>query len=122
MRTILHEEQGEKAAEVVSDGLIFRSAQEALELLMNLPDPTVKKLIFRKENLPSDFFVLRTGLAGEILQKIVNYRFQIAIVGDFDGIASESLKAFILESNRSRQVFFVDSVSKAKTLLFKSGL
>ncbi len=30
-----------------------------------------------------DFFRLSTGLAGEIVQKFVNYRFRLVIMGDF---------------------------------------
>lgn len=36
--------------------------------------------IFTRKDLAEDFFDLRNGLAGEIFQKFVNYRFPIAIV------------------------------------------
>jgi len=36
-----------------------------------------------KSAICDDFFDLSTGLAGEILQKFVNYHVKIAIVGDF---------------------------------------
>ncbi|WP_083996437.1 DUF4180 domain-containing protein [Desulfosporosinus acididurans] len=53
-----------------------------------------------------DFFDLKTKLAGEILQKFVNYHVRIAIVGDFSGYKSKSLKDFIYESNNGKDVFF----------------
>jgi hypothetical protein len=40
-------------------------------------------LIVQKESLIEDFFDLRTGVAGELLQKCSNYRVPFAVVGDF---------------------------------------
>lgn len=37
-------------------------------------------LILTEEDLGAEFFDLRTGLAGEVLQKFVNYRLHVAIV------------------------------------------
>jgi hypothetical protein len=71
------------------------------------------KIILHQENIAPEFFQLRTGLAGAFLQKFVTYQVPIAIVGDFKDVASDSLKAFIYESNRGRQVFFLESVEAA---------
>ncbi len=55
------------------------------------------------------FFQLRTGLAGEALQKFVNYRLKLVILGDYSQFASNSapLRAFIYESNRGNAVWFL---------------
>lgn len=39
-----------------------------------------RKLLIYEENLNPNFFDLSTGLAGDILQKLVNYSVQTAIV------------------------------------------
>ncbi len=59
--------------------------------------------------LTSAFFQLRTGVAGALLQKLVNYRLCIAIVGDLTGRVAESTawRDFVLESNQGRTVWFV---------------
>lgn len=75
------------------------------------------KIILRQTDLPPSFFDLKTRMAGEVLQKATNYRIQLAIVGDFTQIASESLRAFITESNRGRQVCFVADVATARQRL-----
>ena len=41
------------------------------------------RLILAKKDVVEDFFDLRTGVAGAILQKFSNYGVWIAIVGDF---------------------------------------
>ena len=55
------------------------------------------------------FFDLRSGLAGDIVQKCANYRIGLAVVGDISGhvAASEALSAFVTESNRGRHTWFV---------------
>jgi len=59
------------------------------------------------------FFYLNTKIAGEILQKFINYRVKIAIVGDFSAYTSESLKAFIYECNKGKDIFFLPDEKKA---------
>jgi hypothetical protein len=46
----------------------------------------------------------------------VNYGCKLAIVGEFDKYASNSLNAFILECNRGHQLFFVGDIEKAKEM------
>jgi hypothetical protein len=63
--------------------------------------------------LGPDFLDLKTGVAGRVLQKLVNYRFRIAILGDTTAAAEESgpLRDFIRESNRGETVWFVEDVA-----------
>lgn len=60
-----------------------------------------------------DFFIPSPGLAGESLQKYVNYAGKIAICGDFSGYTRKPLHDFILESNQGRDVFFVPTLQEA---------
>lgn len=55
------------------------------------------------------FFQLRTGLAGAIAQKFVNYRLQLVILGDIARwtAASRSLRDYVYECNNGRAVRFV---------------
>jgi len=107
---ILHNVNGEFIAEVEPDGFTVRHAQQFLEAMMNVP---ASKLILHRSNFDETFFDLRSGLAGEILQKVVNYHRQLAIVGDFSAYSSKSLRDFIYESNKSNTVVFVGTVDEA---------
>lgn len=93
------------------------SVSEALDLLSEVFSNGCERVIISKEMLTGDFFSLRTGLAGEILQKFSNYNIRLAIVGDFSIITSKSLSAFIYESNRGRQVFFKETLEEAVSAL-----
>jgi hypothetical protein len=78
------------------------------------------RLIFDKAAFAEPFFILSSGLAGEILQKFVNYRLKVAIVGDYSQYTSKPLHDFIRESNRGRDVFFVSTIEDAVELLAKA--
>ncbi|HEX5378295.1 MAG TPA: DUF4180 domain-containing protein [Phenylobacterium sp.] len=66
------------------------------------------------ERLGDDFFVLSTRIAGEAIQKFVNYGVKLTIVGDISRhtAASQALRDFVYESNRGRHVWFVDSLAE----------
>ena len=55
------------------------------------------------------FFVLSTGVAGEFVQKFVNYKRRLAIMGDVTAAVAESdaLRDWIYESNRRDDLWFV---------------
>lgn len=57
------------------------------------------------------FFDLRSGIAGELLQKLVNYRMRVVILGDCSAAAARSvaLGDLVRESNRGEHVCFLDS-------------
>ena len=59
--------------------------------------------------LDGRFFSLRTGVAGAIVQKLVQYRRRLAVVGDISGYVagSNALRDLVYESNRGRQAWFV---------------
>ena len=79
-----------------------------------------QKIVLPRTLLSPAFFQLRTGLAGEILQKFTNYRMALTIVGDFSREKSEPLQAFIHECNRGRQVCF--AATQAQALDWLHGL
>lgn len=106
MQTIRH---GNNAVEVQPRQKVYNS-QDFLDIIANVDSDTY---ILRKEDFDPNFFKLSTGVAGEILQKATNYRKRLGIVGDFTNIASKPLRDFIYESNKYKQIIFVESVEKA---------
>lgn len=74
--------------------------------------------------LDEDFFSLGTRFAGEVMQKFVNYRLRLAIVGDISRhvAASSALRALVHESNRADHVWFVPDLDALDARLRHSGL
>lgn len=105
-------------AEIRSDGIVITSALDGLDLLSTVYYQGFDKVILHANLITPAFFDLSTGMAGEILQKFSNFRVRLAIVGDFSGYESKSLKDFIFESNTRGHVSFVETLKDAITLLF----
>jgi hypothetical protein len=116
MTYIHHHVNGQSIAEFSAKGIVLSTTQEFLQMIM---DSSAEAIIVHQENIDERFFDLRSGLAGEMLQKVVNYRLRLAIVGDFSTYESKSMKAFIAESNRSNTIVFVKSVDEALSRLTK---
>ena len=102
------------AVAVSSDSMIITDVDSALDLLMSAKyEAGTKYIVVDKKNIIEDFFILSSGLAGEILQKFINYGGKIAIYGDFSHYTSKPLKDFIFESNKGKDVFFVATKEEA---------
>ncbi|HLZ74734.1 DUF4180 domain-containing protein [Phenylobacterium sp.] len=73
--------------------------------------------------LGPDFLRLGSGVAGHVLQKLVNYRFQVAILGNVSAavVKSEPLRDFVRESNRGTTVWFVDDLAALEAKLIAAG-
>ena len=113
-KCIEHLSDALKIVEIQSDEIIIQNEGDALDLMANMDyQYESRKIIVHKNNVNPDFFDLRTGIAGQILQKFSNYRVQLAIVGDFSEFQSKSLRDFIFESNKTRHVMFLPDVATA---------
>ena len=91
--------------------------QSALDLMVTAKYEDYEAIAINKDAVCEDFFELSSGVAGEILQKFVNYGMKLAIFGDYSTYTSKPLKDFIYESNKGRQFFFVDNEEEAKEIL-----
>lgn len=112
------EKNGIACAVVNSKEIIITDAQSALDVLMSAKyDIGTENIIVDKKLITEDFFILSKGLAGEILQKYVNYGGRIAIYGDYSHYTSKPLKDFIYESNKGKDVFFVATQDEAVEML-----
>lgn len=115
------EENGALCVLLESDEPVITDAQSAIDLLMSAQyDVGSKNIVIPKQLVAEDFFVLSTGLAGEVLQKYVNYGGRMAIYGDYSRYTSKPLKDFMYESNKGRDFFFVSTRDEAVTALAKS--
>ena len=114
MKTEVMRKNNTEIAVVSSDELLITDVQSALDLVMTVKYETgCTNIALNKEAVVNDFFVLSTCLAGEILQKFINYGVRFAIYGDFSNYTSKPLKDFMYESNRGKDIYFQPAVSFA---------
>lgn len=105
-------------AVVHSNDIIIEDTASAVDFVMDIKYKTkCDKIALNKTAITEDFFILSSGLAGEILQKFVNYDIKFAIYGDFSKYTSKPLKDFIYESNQGKDVFFVANENQAIEML-----
>ncbi|MBB3590949.1 hypothetical protein FHX08_001293 [Rhizobium sp. BK529] len=69
--------------------------------------------------LPDGFLTLRSGIAGATIQKFVNYRLRVAIIGWIDDplAASKALQNFVLEANCGTDCWFLDTMEEFEARL-----
>jgi hypothetical protein len=109
-----HQIENTVIAELTDGNFIISHAQDVLDLMGDLiAVDNCNRIILRENNLHADFFSLRTGLAGEIFQKFSNYKFKLAIIGDFSKYTSKSFQDLIRENNKGNRIFFVENIDEA---------
>ena len=105
----IHNIKTTKIIEIKERGIIIKDPKDILDMIANLGS---RKIALYKKNIDENFFDLKNGLAGEILQKASNYSLQIGIIGDYKKYKRESLQAFIYESNRTNQIVFAETLNE----------
>jgi hypothetical protein len=108
-RELVESSKGTLARCRMEEGEVVGKVSDFLDLMANCPSDTI---VLDMEALHEDFFKLRSGLAGDILQKVSNYRKRLVILGDFSGYSSPTLRDFIRESNKTGKVVFAANVAE----------
>lgn len=99
---------------VKSNEILITDVQSALDLMSTIQYKTrCYRFALNKEAIIEDFFILSTKIAGDILQKFINYKTKFAVYGDFSKYTSKPLKDFIYEGNNGRDIFFVSTEEEA---------
>jgi len=96
-------------------GLTIRSTtdiSDAIQACIGKAD-----LLLTESDLGPDFFVLHTGLAGELFQKCINYRVRLAIVIPNPPAYGERFAELANEHQSHNTVRFFSSIEDAKTWL-----
>lgn len=107
---------------VPTDGLELRTGNDAVDIMSAASEFQATFIAIPVERLGDDFFELRTRIAGDMVQRFVMYGRRVAIVGDISQrvAASKSLAAFAAESNRGRDLWFVNSMDELADRLAES--
>lgn len=74
-------------------------------------------LLLDESQLGADFFDLRTGLAGEVLQKFTNYRVRLAIVVADARACGSRFSELVHEHRSHNAVRFFDDEQRARQWL-----
>lgn len=100
------------------DGPPVASEQDALDLI-GAALAGAEVVALPAGRLDPRFFSLESRLAGDIMQKFVNYRLRLAVIGDISEhlAGSSALRALVNESNQGGQVWFLPDLEALDTRL-----
>jgi hypothetical protein len=109
----VQERNGVPVLVCAADGPRVTGTQDALDVIGSTYS-RADVVALPAARLDDRFFDLSTGLAGEVMQKFVNYQIRLAIVGDISRhlAASSALQALVRESNRGRHIWFVTDLDE----------
>lgn len=96
------------------EGTKISSENDAIELIGEALGTGVEWVVVPVERLTGDFFELKTRVAGGIVQKFVNYRRRLVILGDVSPYTStsRSFNDFVFESNRGKHIWFLPNLEE----------
>ncbi|MER5568261.1 DUF4180 domain-containing protein [Streptomyces goshikiensis] len=102
-----------------AEGEPIRGEREVLDLIGNAGYQGAEWVVVPAERFDDAFFRLRTRVAGDIVQKFVQYRLGMAVIGDISRHteASSALRDFVRECNRGRQTWFLADVEELRERL-----
>ncbi|MGW5848921.1 DUF4180 domain-containing protein [Streptomyces sp. NPDC055254] len=102
-----------------AEGEPISGERDVLDLVGNASYQGAQWVVIPAERFDEAFFRLRTRVAGDIVQKFVNFRMGMAVIGDISRHteASESLRDFVRECNRGRQTWFLADVEELRERL-----
>ncbi|MFG3701315.1 DUF4180 domain-containing protein [Micromonospora sp. NPDC047620] len=108
MPDVVRERAGVPVLVCDPDGPLVATAQDALDLI-GAAFLGAEVVAVPASRLDASFFSLGTRFAGEVMQKFVNYRVRLVVVGDISRhlAASAALRALVQESNQADHVWFV---------------
>ena len=104
-RLEVREVGGAKVAELLEG--VIASERDATDVVGNASYLGADHVVLTAAQLGPDFRDLSSGLAGAVVQRFVNYGLRLVVVGVDAETGSESWRAYVRESHRGSQVWFV---------------
>lgn len=101
----------DKIFKLNNDGAIISEEADILDIFGKIYQKN--KLLLHSSNLSPNSFDLSTGLAGDVLQKMVNYQVSTALVVDLSKVKSQKFKEMANEASMKNVFRFFESEEDA---------
>ncbi|AOS62366.1 DUF4180 domain-containing protein [Actinoalloteichus hymeniacidonis] len=100
---------GVRAYTLDAEGVAIGTERDATDLIGELWELKPELVVIPVQRFVDGFFRLETRLAGDFTQKLVNYGFRLAILGDVSEHIerSSAFAGYVREANRGRHIWFV---------------
>src|SRR5690349_2027873 len=100
-------------------GISFRSFRDIADSISDWIG--APGMVLTENDLAPEFFDLRSGLLGELLQKFINYKLRVAFVVPDPEIYGERFSELAYEHRSHPMIRFVHSIEEAKDWLSVSS-
>lgn len=104
-----------KYIEFDSDSRKLSSEQDVLDYISICMENSVYTIMLHSNILSEDFFILKTGLAGMVLQKFINYNIKAAVIIEDEEKFNERFKEMIMEANKGNHFRTFKEIEAAET-------
>lgn len=106
---MISEVHGKRVLTHVPDGPALGSEDDAVDVLGLAFSEDANVVVVPAEHVAPDFFTLSTRVAGDVVRKFAMYRIRLVVLGDITAhlAASDAFRAFVHETNRGRDIWFV---------------
>jgi hypothetical protein len=111
---------GNRVLELATDRLVSTES-DATAIIGDALGHRADWVVLAVSDLSSSFFQLRSGLAGAVVQKFVNYGCRLAIIGDISShvAASTAFSDFVTEANRGKHLWFTPTHAEFEARLHR---
>jgi len=100
-------------------GVCIKSEADILDLIAFCGENDTNLLMLYDRNLTPDFFDLKTGFAGMLFQKLVNYHIRAVMILSSDTMLNKRFIELVYESNKGDQFRFYRDKDVAVQWLMK---
>lgn len=113
------EKDGRRYVECTADKVIINTEKDALDIIAVCFEKNISLLVIHSEILSEDFYNLRTGLAGAVLQKFANYHIKAALVMPSQEKIIGRFGEMVNEVNKGSDFRVFSSLSEAEKWIIK---
>lgn len=113
------EKENKKYIEFISGEKQILTEQDTLDLVAVCYDENLSLILLHEELIPDDFFKLRTGLAGQVLQKFINYHIKAAVLITDEQKIKGKFKELLAESKKGKDFCVFSDIVEAENWLLK---
>lgn len=111
------ETQNYKYIELISTTAPLSTENDALDLIALCWEHEINALMIHYEALSEDFFKLKTKVAGNIIQKFINYGIKATTIIPQEIIQKGRFKELVMETNKGNHFRFYDNKDEAEKWL-----
>ena len=105
---------GKRYIEYAAQETPIRTEQHALDLITACFENETNQVMIHAQALAEDFFSLRTGLAGSVVQKFGNYQIKVAVVlPDLQKVKGK-FREFVAEANKGNSFKVFSNIDEAE--------